>query len=224
LDGNRLADGLALILDMDGVIVDSNPVHTQCWRVYLRRHGIEPDESLPQRMFGRHNSVIVRHYFGESLDEAEIARHGAAKEALYREMMRPQIRQRLVPGIVPFLERHRGAPMGVATNADRANLDFVLREAGLEPYFRARLDGNQITRPKPDPEIYLRMSQLLDTAPRNCIVFEDTGLGVEAARAAGMRVIGVGTTHASLENADLYIRDFLSEELEPWLARQVVGG
>ncbi len=208
---------------MDGVIVDSNPVHTQSWHVYLRGHGIEPDESLPQRMFGRHNSFIVRHYFGESLDDAETARHGAAKEALYRRMMKPQIRERLVPGIVQFLERHRGAPMGVATNAERANLEFVLREAGLGHFFRARLDGDQITRPKPAPEIYLRMSQLLDTAPRNCVVFEDSHLGVEAARAAGMRVIGVSTTHESIEAADLNIDDFLSPELEPWLARQAVG-
>jgi len=208
---------------MDGVIVDSNPVHTQSWQMYLSRHGIESDESLPQRMLGRHNSFIVRHYFGESLDAAETARHGAAKEALYREMMRPQIRERLVPGIVPFLERHRGAPMGVATNAERENLEFVLREAGLEHFFTARLDGDQITRPKPAPQIYRRMSELLDIAPRNCLVFEDSHLGVDAARAAGMRVVGVSTTHEWLDGADLNIDDFLSTELEPWLAQQAVS-
>jgi HAD superfamily hydrolase (TIGR01509 family) len=222
VSGNSsLAGGLALIFDMDGVIIDSNPVHTESWHVYLRRHGIEPGRNLPERMFGRHNSEIVRDYFGAHLNSEEVARHGATKEALYRELMRPQIEQRLVPGVRAFLARHRGAPMGVATNAERANLDFVLGESGLDSYFPARLDGDQIRNPKPDPEIYIRVAGLLCVSPANCVVFEDSVPGVQSALAAGMRVVGVSTTHQSLVGAGLHIDNFRSPELETWLSRQV---
>jgi len=219
---SSLASGLALVFDMDGVIVDSNPVHIESWHVYLARFGIRPGDDLPRRMFGRHNSEIVRDYLGSGLGPEEVARHGVAKEALYRQLMKPQIRERLVPGITSFLERHRGAPMGVATNAERVNLEFVLSESGLGEYFPVRIDGDQIGRPKPSPEIYLRMAESLGTPAPNCIIFEDSAPGVAAARAAGARVVCVRTTHEALPGADLNIDDFLSPELEPWLSRQAV--
>ena len=217
---SSLARGLALVFDMDGVIVDSNAVHIESWHAYLARFGIKPGDDLPGRMFGRHNSEIVKDYFGRGLSPEEIAVHGAAKEALYRRLMKPQIRQRLVPGIKSFVERHRGTPMGIATNAERANLEFVLSESGLDEFFPVRIDGDQIVRPKPAPEIYLRIAESLGMLPRNCVIFEDSAPGVEAARAAGARVVCVRTTHEAIRGADLNIDNFLSSELEPWLCRQ----
>ncbi len=212
--------GLGLIFDLDGVVVDSNPVHMVSWRIYLRRHGIEPPEDFEQQMYGRRNDDIVRDLFGAELEPAEVDRHGTEKEALYRKMMGPVLQERLVPGLVSFLDRHQDVPMAVATNGERANADFVLECGGVRRYFRVVVDGGQVSRPKPDPEIYLRTAALLGLPPADCIVFEDSRAGVEAARAAGTRVVALTTTHEQFASVALSIRDFLDAELEPWLSRQ----
>ena len=222
----RIPAGLALIFDMDGVILDSNPVHREAWRVYNRRHGIETDEAMEQRMYGKRNDEIVRDFFGADLDEGTVAAHGAAKESLYREMMSSRLAESLVDGVTDFLQRGAGTPTGLATNAERANVDFVLDRilignAPLRTCFRAVVDGHQVSRPKPDPEVYLRVAGLLGVDPRNCVVFEDSHSGVQAARAAGARVVGVRTTHHEFKNIDLSVDHFRNPELEKWLLAQI---
>jgi len=213
-----LARELALILDMDGVIIDSNPVHRDVWAAYNRRYGIETDEAMQQRMYGRRNDDIVRDFFGGRLTLEEVRAHGAAKERLFRETIGPVLNAALVPGVREFLERHRHQPLGLASNAEPENIEFVLDTARLRPYFRAVVDGHQVARPKPHPDIYLRAAELLGTPPKDCVVFEDSFTGIEAAQAAGMAVVGVRTTHDKLPGVDLEIRDFTSPALEPWLA------
>ena len=211
---------LALVFDLDGVIVDSNPVHEVAWREYAGRFGVTLDGGLRERMYGKRNDEIVRFLFGEHLGEQEILARGAAKERLFRELLGPQLQERLVPGVADFLERHREALIGLASNAERPNVDFVLNQSGLRKYFRVVVDGFQALVPKPDPEIYLRTAALLGVDPRNCIVFEDSFSGVAAARGAGARVVGVTTTHQDLGSVDLLIEDFESVDLEPWLRQQ----
>ena len=206
----------ALIFDMDGVIVNSNPVHREAWRVYNLRHGIATDEAMQQRMFGKHNAEIVRDFYGDHLSDAEIFEHGAAKEQLYREMMQGSVEDALVPGIREFLERHRDLLAAVATNAEPENAHFILKAAILGHFFRVVVDGHQVRFPKPHPEIYLRAASLLGVEPAECLVFEDSVWGLEAARAAGMRVIGLRTTHKELSGVELAVDDFLSPELETW--------
>ncbi len=213
-----MARELALILDMDGVIVDSNPVHRKVWAEYNRRFGIATDEAMQQRMYGRRNDDIVRDFFGEHLTLDEVRAHGAAKERLFRETIGPVMNEALVPGLREFLKRHSHQPVGLATNAEPENVEFLLEAAGLRPYFRAVVDGHQVANAKPHPDIYLRAAGLLGAAPCDCVVFEDSFTGIQAARAAGMAVIGVQTTHDELPGVDLEIRDFKSPALEPWLA------
>jgi len=215
-----VAAGLALILDMDGVIIDSNPVHCEAWRAYNLRFGIHTDDATLHRTFGWHNDDIVQEYFGGGLDAEQVAIHGRGKERLYRELMVGQVEQSLVPGLRDFLRRHRGRAIGVASNAETANVDFIVKEAGLERYLRTTVTGDMVTHPKPHPEIYLKAAEALGAEPADCIVFEDSTSGVEAARKAGMRVVGLRTTHATLGDVDLLIDNFLSPELEPWLRVQ----
>ncbi len=207
----------ALIFDMDGVLIDSNAVHRRAWEEYNRRHGVETTEAMQQRMYGKRNDQIVRDFLGEHLTDTEVFAHGAAKEALYREIMKPRIRGALVPGVVDFVSRHRGLALAIATNAEPANLDFVLDEAGLRPFFRVVVTGHEVANPKPHPEIYRRTADLLGVNPASCVVFEDSYAGVRAGLAAGMRVVGVSTTHADLPGVSLLIRDFNDPALEPWL-------
>jgi beta-phosphoglucomutase len=216
--------GLVFIFDVDGVVVDSNAVHAACWLEYLRSNGIEPPAGFAASMFGKRNDDILRALLGEEPSDEEIFRHGAAKEALYRERMRPVLREHLVPGLIEFLDRHPEVPKGVASNAEPANVEFVLRDAGIRHYFQAVIDGHQVSKPKPDPEIYLKAARCLNTPPADCIVFEDSVAGVNAARAAGTRIVGLTTTHADLPHLDLEIRDFREPELEQWLLRQKPRG
>jgi len=217
LNNQRLNNIRAFIFDMDGVIVDSNPLHRLAWEEYNRRHGIETTEDMQRRMYGKRNDQIVRDFFGEALSDDEVFAHGARKEALYREMLKPALEAALVPGLKDFLARHRGVPAAVATNAEPANVDFVLGNAGLRDYFGAIVDGQQVANAKPHPEVYLRAAELLGVAPVCCVVFEDSYAGVQAGLAAGMRVVGVTTTHPDLEGVSLLIRDFDDPGLESWL-------
>jgi len=215
-----LATGLALVFDMDGVIVDSNPAHRRAWEVFNRSFGVETTEAMLQRMYGKRNDEIIRDFFGEGLPPEEVAARGAAKERVYRQMISSRIEEILVPGVRQFLERHRGAPMALASNAGPDNVDFVLDRAALRPYFRAVLDGHQVRNPKPHPEIYLRAAELLAVAPADCVIFEDSLAGVAAGRAAGARVVAIRTTYVNLPGADLNVDNFLSGELSAWLAAQ----
>jgi beta-phosphoglucomutase len=208
----------AFIFDMDGVIVDSNPHHRLAWEAFNRRYGLETTEAMHRFMYGRRNDQIVRGFFGEELSEDEVAARGFAKEALYREMIADRVESMLVPGLRNFLDRHRDTPKAVASNAEPANVDFLLDRAGLRPYFRFVVDGHQVSRPKPYPDIYLRAAGLLGIPPAECLVFEDSHSGVEAARAAGMKIIGLRTTEVNLPGAGLTIDNFSSGDLETWLA------
>ena len=210
----------ALLFDMDGVIIDSNPAHREAWAAFNRRYGLETTEEMHLRMYGRRNDQIVRDYFGDALSDEEVAARGRAKEALYREMVGARIEEMLVPGIREFLNRYRSAPMGVASNAEPENVNFLLDRAQLRPYFQAVVDGSQVSNPKPHPDVYLLAARLLGIAPSECVVFEDSPSGVAAALAAGMRVIGLCTTYVNLPGVVLTVDNFISGELNEWVQAQ----
>jgi beta-phosphoglucomutase family hydrolase len=211
---------LALIFDMDGVMIDSMPVHEIAWRKYLESLGVA-DEDLLARMHGLRNDEIVLDFLGPSADLHSVREHGAAKERLYRQLMRDQLEQQLVPGIRQFLLEASDFPVGLASNAERPNIDFVLDGAGLRNYFQVIVDGSQVRHPKPAPDVYLRAARELGVEPRNCIVFEDSPVGIAAARAAGTRVVGLLTHERTLYDVDLAVTDFLDPELDRWLRHQV---
>ena len=214
-----IAPGLGLIFDLDGVIVDSMPVHKQAWERYLSSLGYDGSD-VASRMHGRRNDEIVRDFLGPDAAPHLVEGHGAAKEQLYREMMEEDLVSRLVPGIAAWLARLTGAPLALATNAERAYVDFVLHGTNLRRYFPVIVDGSQVPRPKPAPDVYLRASTELGIPPRNCVVFEDSPVGVEAARSAGMRVVGVLTHANALEGTVFVITDFREPSLGLWLSRQ----
>jgi beta-phosphoglucomutase family hydrolase len=215
----RLTPGLGLIFDLDGVIIDSMPFHRRAWQRYLEVTGIGSGDSL-DFMHGQRNEEIVRGLLGPEADLQTVMAHGAAKEQMYRDMLREGLGENLVAGIAEWLEHVSGAPVALATNAERANVDFVLDGGGLRPYFGAIVDGSQVERPKPAPDVYLRAAELLGIPPRNCIVFEDSPVGVAAAAAAGMRVVGVLTHAAALDGVRFSIANFLDARLDAWLSSQ----
>lgn len=218
-DPLRLAAGLGFIFDMDGVLIESTKLHTEAWERYLKRQGISNPDVM-SRMLGKRNDEIVVALFGEGLAHEEIVEHGAAKERLYREMMGPVLGDHLVRGVTEFVHAANAAqiPCALATNAEPLNVDFVLAGAGLKDSFRAIVDGHQVERPKPDPEVVLKAAAGLGLHPANCIVFEDSPGGMRAARDAGARLIGLLTTLEQAPLADLAIADFRDPGLIPWLS------
>jgi HAD superfamily hydrolase (TIGR01509 family) len=207
---------LAFIFDLDGVIIDSMPLHTEAWEAYLDRHGVTADE-LVARMHGRRNDEIVEVFFGGGLTPVQIHDHGAAKEKLFREMMQPRLAEHLVPGVLEFLEKYAHVPTGLASNAEPANIDSTLDGAGIRRHFDVIVDGHQVQRPKPFPDIYLRAAQLLGIPIGDCIIFEDSPTGIQAARDSGALVVGVKTHTGDLPPVDLMIDNFHDPGLEAWL-------
>ena len=204
------------LFDLDGVIVDSMPLHTKAWSVYLENFGLSAD-SLVERMHGKRNDQIVRDLFGASLTEQEVFGHGASKEALFREMVGAQLEQLLVPGIREFLQAHAARGLGLGSNAEPENVDFVLDQAGLRHHFHSIVDGHQVEHPKPAPDIYLLLAKKFGVRPEHCVVFEDSATGVAAAVSAGMRVVGIGTSEENLAGVEVMVRDFRDPDLEKWL-------
>lgn len=191
------------------------PLHNRAWEVYLIRHGIDPG-GIQARMHGLRNDDIVRDYFGDGLTPEAIHEHGAAKERLWREMMAPELDRWIVPGVREFIAG-AGVPMAVASNAEVPNIEFVLAGAALRPYFQAVVDGHQVERPKPSPDIYVKAAELIGVDPADCVVFEDSIAGVRAGKGAGARVVGLATSLEDLPFTELVIRDFRDPRLTAWL-------
>lgn len=214
-----MGPGLGAIFDMDGVIIDSTPMHNRAWEVYLERHGRDSSQ-VQKRMHGLRNDDIVRDFFGSGLDLQEVLAHGAAKERLYREMMAPVLERHLIPGIREILQGLGETPMAVASNAEPANIDFVLEGAGIRDRFLSVVDGHFVERPKPDPEIYLRAAEFIGVKPENCVIFEDSIPGIQAALASGARVVALTTTLPHFEGVHLHTANFHDPRLAEWLRAQ----
>jgi beta-phosphoglucomutase len=211
---------LGLLFDMDGVLVHSMPLHTLAWERYLESLGIQV-EDLERRMHGKRNSELVNDLIGSGLTKDAVFAHGAEKERVFREMMLERgMEQYRIPGLAAFLDRHKDIPKAVGSNAEPANIDYILDHFGLRAYFKVAVNGQQVDRPKPFPDIYLKAAELLGLEPNQCIVFEDSPTGVAAGVAAGMRVVGVETTPTHFQGVSLSIKDFTDPALERWLERQ----
>ncbi len=221
MNGGNLS--LAFIFDLDGVLVHSMPLHMRAWEEYLAKLGITVDD-LEERMHGKRNAELVEDFIGSGLPEDVVFGHGAAKEELWRMMLLQHgLEKYEIPGLIDFLERHRDVPKAVASNAEPQNIDFVLDRYNLRSYFPVAVNGLEVQRPKPFPDIYLEAARRLNVRPEDSLVFEDSPTGLDAGIAAGMRVVGVQTSTAQLDGAALLIQDFADPKLEDWLSGCRVG-
>ena len=185
----------ALIFDMDGVLVDNLHFHLQSWIEFCANHGIliTPDE-FQSKMFGGTNKVLMERVFRRPLSKKEHDFYTNEKESLYRLLYEPHIIP--LPGIRNFIlaARKAGIMTAVATAGPKDNLSFVLQKTRMEGLFDVTLDDSDVKKGKPDPEIYLFTLAALKLSANECLVFEDSIMGVQAAQAAGIRVVGVTTS------------------------------
>jgi beta-phosphoglucomutase len=206
-----------VIFDMDGVIVDSNPIHTIALRQFCKMHGhYLTDNELKAKVYGRANKDWLPDIFGDQMTQAAYKKLADEKEALFRKLFEPIIQP--LNGLIHFLDilKNNNITMAVASSAPPENVQFTLEKTGTKKYFNILLNESSFNKGKPDPEIYLNTASLLNVSPDKCIVFEDSIAGVEAARKAGCKVIGVTTTHAREEfvSTELVIDDFEGLELQ----------
>jgi len=195
----------AVLWDMDGVLVDSAQYHYVAWREALAREGVDLSYEDFRATFGQRNDTILRCLLGPDLSDADVLRIGDLKEARYRQLIRERGIAPL-PGVLDWLERLQagGWRQAVASAAPRANVDAILTVLGIADYFGAVTSSEDVTRGKPDPQVYLVAAQRLGVPPARCVVVEDAPAGVEGAHRAGMRCIGVTSTHPRLD-ADIVV-------------------
>ena len=187
-----MAINRAVLWDMDGTLVDSADYHWQAWRdsMSAERFPITHEQFLST--FGQRNDSILRHWLGERATPELIQRIGDAKEARYRQHVRDHGIVAL-PGALDWVKRLRreGWSQAIASAAPRANIETILDALHARGCFQAIVAAEDVHRGKPDPEVFLVAATKLRVAPKSCIVVEDAAHGIEAARAAGMKSIGV---------------------------------
>ena len=196
----------AVLWDMDGTLLDSAEYHWLAWREALAAEGYALTREQFAGTFGQRNDTILRAHFGPGFPMGEIDRIGAIKELRYRELVRTHGVETL-PGVRRWLERlsASGWRQAVASAAPRLNIDAILDALGLASRFDAIVSAEDVERGKPDPQVFLTAAARLGASPARCVVVEDAPAGVEGAHRAGMRSIGVLTTHPDLP-ADRVVR------------------
>lgn len=188
----------ALIFDMDGTMIDSMPWHQRSWVAFCERRGLDIDvPDLMRRTTGRTGVECMRELFG-NISHEQAQAFVDDKESVYRELFAPVFAE--IAGFKTFLgqAQARGLPVGVGTAGDRHNQAFAYRHLALGQTLTT-VGGDEGLPGKPEPAIFLEVARRLNVAPENCIVFEDAPLGIEAARRAGMRAVGICSSHPADE-------------------------
>ncbi|MGG6314078.1 beta-phosphoglucomutase [Paenibacillus macerans] len=197
----------ACLFDLDGVLVDTAKYHYLAWKRLAAELGFEFTEQDNEKLKGvsRMASLdILLQVGGLDLDEAAKQELAERKNNWYVECISQMDASEILPGALEFLRQCREAGLKTALGSASKNAPMILRNTGLAPYFDAIIDGTRTASAKPDPEVFLLGAEELGVAPEACVVFEDAEAGIEAARRAGMRCIGIGSPDA-LGASDLIV-------------------
>ncbi len=204
-----------VLFDMDGVLVDSGPIHREAWKRIALEAGRPMEDAFFDRVFGMRNEEILEELLGPDLDPERKAALGKRKEEVYRALAR----ERLVPapGAAELAGalKEAGFKLALASSGPRANVELMLEVTGLGREMDAYVCAEDVERGKPDPQVFLEAAGRLELPPGRCVVVEDAAVGVRAARRAGMRVVGVasGGDREVLREADLVVSSL--RELSP---------
>ncbi|MEO1436089.1 MAG: beta-phosphoglucomutase [Bacteroidota bacterium] len=200
----------ACIFDLDGVIVDTAKYHFAAWRRLANSLGFDFTEKENEKLKGvsRIQSLkLILTWGGITKSDEEIQELASIKNEWYLEYVRKMDEREILPGVIRLLDELKAQHIRIALGSASKNAPTILNQIGLAHYFEAIIDGNSVQKSKPDPEVFLLGAKALDCDPVHCVVFEDAAKGVQAAKAANMLAIGVGTPE-SLPLADHVIPGF----------------
>ena len=195
----------AVLWDLDGTLVDSAEFHWRAWRDTLAAEGASITHEQFVASFGQKNDRILSQWLGSTMAVEHLRRIGDSKEAAYRRLAETEGLVAL-PGAAEWVGKLAAAgwKQAIASSAPRENVQVMLRVLRIARYFDAIVGAEDVKAGKPDPDVFLSAAARLGVAPSRCVVVEDAAAGIEAARRAGMRCIGVSAT--AMLSADLVVR------------------
>jgi len=204
-----------VLWDMDGVIADSSSFHFAAWQETFTQRGIRFTKEDFTELFGTRNDFIIGSIMGRELPEGDIKIMVEEKEENFRRKATGSIKP--FPGVVRLLNsiKKGNFKLGLVSSAPKENIDLILSELNLEGIFDCIVFGQEVSESKPSPQIYLLAARKLEMTPNDCMVIEDSPLGVKSAKNAGMKCLAIANAHPrqkldeadkvvdSLENVDL---------------------
>ncbi len=191
----KAAEIKGCIFDMDGVIVDTAHYHYLSWKEITDDWGFDftPKANEILKGVSRTESLrLILELAGLEKSEEEKTALCVEKNDWYRQSISNMTADDALPGILPFIEELKAAGLKVALGSASKNARHLLTLMGLSHHFDGMVDGNDLTRSKPDPQVFLLAAEAMDLLPSECIVIEDAAKGIAAAQAAGMRTVGIG--------------------------------
>lgn len=206
----------ACIFDLDGVIVDTAKYHYLAWKRLAKELGYDLTETQNENLKGvsRMKSLsLILEWAGVTKTDDEMHALAEKKNGWYVELISKMTPNEILPGAKEFVELVRSKGIKTAIGSASKNTFRILQQIKLESLFDAVIDGNKVSTPKPNPEVFLKGAEALHVTPPNCVVFEDAKVGIEAAKNGGMHAIGVGSSKV-LTNADRVIRSLAEMKLE----------
>lgn len=216
-------DACLAIFDHDGVLVDSLEFHTEAWFELGRRTGLKLTPEFIHQTFGMTNFSIFRLLLGDATTDEEMRRLSSLKEECYRDVARGKIQ--LMAGARELLDAltAQNVKLAIGSSGARANLELTVHECGLDGRFAAIASLEDITRGKPDPQIFLVAANKAGALPKRSAVFEDAPVGIQAAKAAGMYAVGLTSTHPASAlweaGADEVVESLSQFDVLRWLQR-----
>ena len=206
----------ACIFDLDGVIVDTAVYHYKAWKRLANSLGFDFTEEQNEKLKGvsRTRSLqLILQWGGITKTDAEQEQLPTEKNTWYVAMIGQMQPNEILPGAREFVQACRNAGIKTALGSASKNSMMILEKIGMVDMFDAIIDGNKVTLPKPDPEVFLKGAEAVGVAPAACVVFEDAIAGIEAAKAGGMKAVGIGSPQV-LTEADLVVSGLHEMDLE----------
>lgn len=211
----------AFLFDLDGVIVDTAIYHYQAWKRLANELGFDISEEFNERLKGvsRTDSLdLILAHGNLILSDEKKTELATQKNRWYLDLVSRMTSDDILPGVATFFSQVRRAGLQTALGSVSKNAPLILERIGMTDVFDAVIDGNKISRGKPDPEVFTKGAAELDVQPAECVVFEDAVAGVEAGKRGGMFVVGLGSP-AVLTQADLVAPSLVGLTVEQVLER-----
>jgi beta-phosphoglucomutase len=197
----------ACIFDLDGVIVDTAVYHYKAWKRLANELGFDITEEQNEKLKGvsrMHSLDLILQWGGVTKTDAEKEELATRKNNWYVDMITKMTPDEILPGAEEFLQACIDAGLKTALGSASKNSTTILEKVGIAHFFNVVIDGNKVSKPKPDPEVFLKGAEELGIPPANCVVFEDAIAGIEAAINGGMKAVGIGSPDV-LAKADLVV-------------------